>query len=270
MIHGEHETSTLYGLDVVRALVREIDPDYWLTEIPPNRWDAARRQFETLGRVEEPRIRRFPEYVDALFPLMTELGFEVIPTAGWTQPMSDYRDARLEAISKDPARSADWAAYEAANAAADSAIRAGGVPDDPRWIHTGAYDDAYRLRLDPYDRLFNDELGPGGWTNINRSHFALISAALDTHRGEGARFLITYGAGHKGWILRALGERDDVELLDVAGFLDAVERTPIGDNGQEAAAWSDRGDEVTRPADPRSPSATGAPRACGAPAPGGT
>ena len=224
MIHGEHETSEAFSLEVVRDLVRAIDPDYWLTEIPPNRWPTARDEYARDGVVREPRVRRFPEYVGGLFPLSRELDFEVIPTAGWTEPMSDFRAARLRALSEDSSRAADWAEYQAANAAADSAIRAGGAPDDPRWINTDAYDEAYELRLSTYNRLFNDELGPGGWDNINESHWANIARALDDVRGEGARVLITYGAGHKGWFLRALRERDDVELLDVAPFLDGMGR----------------------------------------------
>lgn len=224
MIHGDHETSDLFGLETVSDLVREIAPDYWLTEIPPNRWPTARDEFETAGRVDEPRVLRFPEYIDGLFPLSRELDFEVIATAGWTEPMSDFRSAHLDEVSQDPTRAAEWAEYQAANAAADSAIRAGGAPDDPRWIHTDAYDHAYDLRLSTYNRLFNEELGPGGWDNINRSHYANIARALDAHAGEGARFLITYGAGHKGWFLRALRQRDDIELLEIVDFLDAIER----------------------------------------------
>ncbi|MFV1988173.1 MAG: YncE family protein [Gemmatimonadota bacterium] len=223
-IHGEHETSDLFSLDVLSDLVREIDPDYWMVEISPARWPTARDEFAANGRVDEPRVRRFPEYIGGLFPLSRELDFEVIPTAGWTRPMSDFRAAHLQAVSEDPSRTGDWAEYQAANAAADSAIRAGGEPDDPRWINTDAYDDAYELRLATYNRIFNEELGPGGWDNINVSHYANIARALDEHRGEGARFLITYGAGHKGWFLRALRERDDIVLLDVGPFLDAIGR----------------------------------------------
>ena len=62
--------------------MREIDPDYWLTEIPPNRWDRARTEFAATGTVDEPRVRRFPEYMQVLFPLSLEMSFEVIPTAG--------------------------------------------------------------------------------------------------------------------------------------------------------------------------------------------
>ena len=98
--------------------------------------------------------------------------------------------------------------------------RAGGAGDDPYWIHTDAYDEAYHIRMQVYARLFDADLGPGGWDAINASHWANIERALDRH--PGARFLLTYGAGHKGPFLRELRRRDDVVLLDVAAFLDRL------------------------------------------------
>ena len=225
MLHSGHETSDLFSLDVVRDLVREIAPAYWLTEIPPNRWDRARSEFEATGTVEEPRVRSFPEYMKVLFPLSLEMSFEVIPTAGWTQPMSDYRAGQLDAYARDPNRAAEWAEYQAAGAAAADALAAGGAGDDPYWIHTDAYDDAYDIRMQVYARLFDPGLGPGGWDAINASHWANIERALDRHRGEGARFLLTYGAGHKGPFLRELRRRDDVVLLEVTAFLDRLRGT---------------------------------------------
>lgn len=221
MIHSGHETSETFSLEVVRDLVREIDPDYWLTEIPPNRWDRAWAEFEATGTVEEPRVRRFPEYMEGLFPLSRELKFEVIPTAGWTEPMSDFRAAYLDAYSRDPERADGWAEYRAAAEASAEALAAG-AGDDPRWIHTDAYDEAYDIRMRTYARLFDADLGPGGWDAINASHWAYIEEGLDRHRGEGVRFLLTYGAGHKGPFLRELRKRDDIVLLDVAPFLDRV------------------------------------------------
>lgn len=223
-IHGDHRTSRHYGTDVLEDLVRAIDPDYWLVEIPPNRLERAVAEFDSAGRIEEPRVALFPEYVEVLFPLTRELDFEVVATAGWNRQMSDFRAQRLREIQEDPAWSAAWEQYERASARADSAVRAGGEPDDPRWIHTDAYDAALEIRYSVYNRLFNDELGPGGWDHINAAHYARISETLDRHRGEGRRFLITYGAAHKGWFLRQLRERDDVELLDVAPFLDLIGR----------------------------------------------
>jgi len=141
----------------------------------------------------------------------------------------DPRDggcATLEAIRQDPARAGDWAAYEAANQRRDQAITAGGAPDDPRFIHTDALDDAVEIDLSVYNRLFNEELGAGGWDHINTAHYANISRALDAHAGEGKRFLITHGAGHKGWFLRHLRQRDDIVLLDVGRFLDQLAPVP--------------------------------------------
>ena len=222
MIHDGHTTSEAFSIEVVRDLVRAIGPDYWLTEIPPNRWDRARAEYQATGIVEEPRVRLFPEYMEALFPLTRELDFEVIPTAGWTEPMSDFRAAYLNAYSRDPERAGAWVEYQAAAAASAEALAAG-AGDDPRWIHTDAYDGAYDIRMQTYARLFDADLGPGGWDAINASHWANIERALDRHRSEGARFLLTYGAGHKGPFLRELRRRGDIVLLEVAPFLDRLE-----------------------------------------------
>ena len=70
--------------------------------------------------------------------------------------------------------------------------------------------------------MFNDELGLGGWDNINVAHYSNIEKALDENSDKGLRILITYGAAHKGWFLRELRQRDDITLLDVKPFLDAI------------------------------------------------
>lgn len=222
MIHSGHETSEMFSLDVVRELVRAIRPDVWLTEIPPNRWERARSEFEASGVVEEPRVRRFPEYIEVLFPLSREMGFEAVPTAGWTEPMADFRAAFFATAATEPAWADRWAEYQEAATASAEALEAGGAADDPRWIHTDAYDEAYDIRMREYARLFDDDLGPGGWRAINASHYRYIAEALDRRRGEGIRFLLTYGAGHKGPFLEELRKRGDIVLLEVAPFLDRI------------------------------------------------
>ena len=220
MIHGEHRTSTRYSLDVVRRLVEVIDPDYWLTEISPNRLARATEEFARTGAVAEPRVSRFPEYMDVLFPLSRTMRFAVYGTAGWNHPMDRYRRERLAAIEADPSRRAEWTTYQAAVAESERQLSAGGAADDPRWIHTDAYDAAQRVQLDVYNDRFDKELGTGGWNTINRAHYANIARVLDQHRGEGARILITYGAGHKSWMLPRLRQRSDLTVLEVAPFLD--------------------------------------------------
>ncbi len=60
------------------------------------------------------------------------------------------------------------------------------------------------IELVVYNKLFNDEPGPGGWDNINMATFVNISEVLDKHKFRGKRILLTYGAVHKGWFLREL------------------------------------------------------------------
>jgi len=221
-IHGGHLTDSVYSTDYLNKLIREIKPDYVLTEIPPDRFETAMEGFQRDDSLSEPRVMRFPEYADVLFPLTKEMDFEIIPTAGWTKSMADERTAKLRAISQDTARSADWKAYQEGNRLSNAAYKATGKVNDPYFIHTHAYDSIQDIALQPYNRLFNVELGLGGWENINIAHYWNIEKALEKHRYEGKRFLIIYGAGHKGWFLRELRKRDDIAVLKMKPFLDAI------------------------------------------------
>lgn len=222
-IHSGHLTDSLYNIDYLDKLIREIKPDFILAEIPPDRMEQALLGFKRDDSISEPRVMRFPEYVDVVFPLSKELHFEIIPTAGWTKSMADERSTKLRAISKDSSRINDWTAYIEANRRSDSMYQASGKINDPYFIHSRAYDDIQDISLQTYNRLFNVELGLGGWENINIAHYWNIEKALEKHRHTGKRFLIIYGAGHKGWFLRQLRKRDDIALLEMKPFLDAVQ-----------------------------------------------
>ncbi len=223
MIHSGHRTSERYSLDVVKNLVRAIQPDDICTEIPPNRLGVALEQLHETGEVVEPRVRVFPEYVDAIFPLLSEMSFEIIATAGWTAEMNDYRRARLRQLAEDPERATQWQAHQDAMTAMNQAIQQIDGDDNPRVIHSDRYDEIIDQGLrGPYNEHFNDDLADGGWDNINAKHYALIAGHLDRIRGQGRRVLITYGSGHKGWFLRQLRQRNDVVLVDVGPFLDAI------------------------------------------------
>ncbi len=210
MIHGGHKTSARYGIDTVKRYIRAIKPDYLLCEIPPDRLDAALSEFRNSGTVTEPRVRRFPEYVDAIFPLTAEMDFVIVPCAGWTREMADDRRAKLKLW--ETTRPEESGEVDRAEQAAEKGIERRGLGDDPRGIHTDAYDEIVKRGLEPYNRLFNDDLGAGGWDNINAAHYALIEAALDRHKGSGKRFLITFGSWHKYWFLEKLRKRRDIVL----------------------------------------------------------
>jgi len=227
MIHSGHKTSKKYGIDALTNIIREINPDYILTEIPPDRFETALDEFHEKDTITESRVVRFPEYVHVIFPLTKEMDFEIIPTAGWTKEMADARSKRLKEIRQDSSWTEKWHEYLASGIQADSALTALGDKDDPYIINSEAYDKAVEIELSVYNHLFNDELGDGGWDNINEKHYAHIESALNAHSKEGKRILITYGAGHKGWFLRKLKLRDDINLLDAKPFIDkATQVTP--------------------------------------------
>ena len=218
MIHGTHRTSARYSLDVLEAAIRAVDPDIVLTEIPPNRIEAARQGFEATGEVTESRVSVFPEYTEVLFPLSRAMGFEILPAAAWSEPMNDYRSTMLARIRNDPEYRQQWARHRAARRRFARSL--GDRADDPFFIHSRRYDEITREGFAYYDKYFNDLLGPGGWTNINAAHYALIDEALDRNAYEGKRVLVTFGASHKYWFLERLRERDDIRLLDPTPFLE--------------------------------------------------
>ena len=218
LIHSGHIESERFGLPVVEQLIRDIDPDYVLTEIPPDRLADAVKGFVETGEVTESRVRVFPEYKDVLFPLSREMDFKIIPTAGWSRGMADFRRAALSDLSKDETRKTDWDAYTASTLSVREEL--GDRGDDPHFIHTDAYDELTRRRMSVYATAFADDVGRGDWERINAAHYKLIEAALENHAGEGATMLITYGAAHKYWFLEQLRRRDDIVLINPVEYLE--------------------------------------------------
>ncbi len=218
MIHSGHKTSKTWGLKQVESAIRAFKPDVIFTEIPPDRWDRARKDWSERGVIEEPRLKRFPEYTEVLLPLKSELGFEVEPCAAWTKEMSDLRSARMKSFKEDSVFADDFAAYERENVEIEAKLKANPIDEeDPLVIHSDLYDNRVREELAPYDKYLNELLGPGGWTNINNAHLALIEKALERHQGQ--RILIMFGAGHKYMFLDRLRTLDNIELVDLAPYL---------------------------------------------------
>ena len=218
MIHSKHRQSDVYGLDRLKELIREVKPDYVLTEIPPDRLEEAAKQYRESGTITESRVRVFPEYTDALFPLTKEMDFEIIPCAAWNKPMNDSRRATLAKARETHAK--ETAEMNEAQKQAAANIAKMGDPNDPAVIHTDQYDAYVKEGMGPYNRHFNDMIGEGGWENINAGHYALIEKALNEHKGEGKRFLITFGSWHKYYIKEQLRKRDDVDLVSMTEFLE--------------------------------------------------
>ncbi|MGE3616447.1 MAG: MBL fold metallo-hydrolase [Gemmatimonadales bacterium] len=218
MIHSGHLTSQRWGLAEVAATVRRFKPDVVCAEIAPDRWERIWSDFTERGVIEDPRVRRFPEYYGALLAASATDGFRIEPCAAWTKEMSDLRDARIREFDTSPRWSAARGEYAVRLAAVRARYRDSlDAIDDPRVIHSAAYDEREREELSLYDEYQNDLIGPGGWSNINRGHLRLIDQVIRNNRGK--RVLITFGAGHKYPFLDHLRTRPDVTLLDLDASL---------------------------------------------------
>ena len=218
MIHSGHRTSELWGLEQVEQTVRNFAPDVVCTEIAPDRWQRIEGDLRERDAIEDPRVLRFPEYTDVILRLSVSMGFTIVPCAGWTQEMSDLRNNRIAEFESE----ARWAEPRQEYASRLAALRAtyGDGPDavdDPAYIHSDAYDLRQKGELALRDEYQNDMVGPGGWSNINIEHYRNVDLTIRGHRGE--RILVTFGGGHKYWLLERLRERGDVELVDLREFL---------------------------------------------------
>jgi len=125
-IHSGHYTREEFDIEVLTRLIKAIKPDLILAEIPPDRFPTAMKEFLETDTIKEPRVIRFPEYIDVIFPLMKEMDFEIVPTAGWTKPMADARSKKLKDISQDPDRQEDWLRYTNAGKKSDSLMELSG------------------------------------------------------------------------------------------------------------------------------------------------
>ena len=220
MIHGTHRTSALWGIDQVMQTIANFRPDIICAEIAPDRWARIERDLAERDAIEDPRVLRFPEYADdgAILRSKTQLGYRVEPCAGWTLEMSDARNATIASFDEAPRFEELRGRYRDAVVSVRAGLREPSLPaDDPRYIHSSEYDERQKALLALYDQYQNDLIGPGGWANINVAHYRLIDAVI--RENLGARILVTFGGGHKYWLLEQLSTREDIELFDLVPFL---------------------------------------------------
>lgn len=147
------------------------------------------------------------------------MNFQLFPVSAWTEEMANTRERKLTAISKDPNRQEDWYLYLDAREETSRLFEKANKGLNPVWVHSNEFDTIMNIELQVFDELFNDDLGAGGWTNINNAHYSLINNKLSSFKDSGKRILIMFGAGHKGWLKNKLKPRTDIKLVDL---LDAL------------------------------------------------
>jgi hypothetical protein len=146
------------------------------------------------------------------------MGFTIEPCAGWNLEMSDLRNTRIAEYQGEDRWAGPRAEWARRLAALPSTYGPAIPPgDDPAYIHSDAYDQRQKSELALRDEYQNDMVGPGGWRNINVEHYRNVDITIRKHRGK--RILVTFGAGHKYWLLEQLRQRDDIEVLEMESFL---------------------------------------------------
>jgi hypothetical protein len=217
--HGAHRESEAYSLERLEQLLRAVDPQVVLCEIPPQRFDAAWRGFIQTGEVSDTRVLEYPEFTDVFFPVALEGRFRLIPCSAWNQGMAERRNAQLEQWKTT--RPDDTREVEEAQQHALRILEQEGLDLDPLAMHTARFDELVDEAMKPAERLFARDLGPGGWTEINKAHYELISDSLDQIEGEGKRVLVVFGSWHKGRLRQYLGDRPDIVLRRLPEVLPA-------------------------------------------------
>lgn len=216
-IHSQHKTSAGYSLETFKKMIEALKPDVVLAEIPPDRFEIATAQYNKHHKISEPRISQYPEFTEVIFPLKDSLQFDLIPVSAWTEKMATDREERLEAIKYNTERSEDWQKYIAVREKTAILLNTFMPEFDFLKIHTPRFDEIMEIELEVFNELFNKDLGDGGWQNINNAHYALIHKALETIKNK--KVLIVFGAGHKGWLLKKLKEREDITLISLQDAL---------------------------------------------------
>jgi hypothetical protein len=208
--HEKHLVNQVYTLERFEEILRAVDPAVVLCEIPPDRFGVAWQEYLRTGAVTEERVKLYPEFTRALFPIALEGRLRIVPCSAWTKTMNTRRAAQL--AQWRTTRIEDTRLVDEAQAKARRQLEQEGLDQDPLAMHSARFDEIVAAGMEPYERLFGRDLGEGGWKQINEGHYALISEALDEIGGEGKRVLVVFGAWHGYRLRELLAGREDIVL----------------------------------------------------------
>ena len=212
-IHEGHLKHQHYSFSELRAIMDHIEPNVILAEIPPDRFPAVSAEFQKYKTISDLRMVDLPEYEAVIFPYAKDNGIEILPVSAWTREIAEQRIIKLDEFRDSPLHINEWTDYEQAHDVVNCLLEVKGNGYDPLWIDSTDYDEILAIEINAFNALFSDEINGGGLDDINKAHYNLITQALDTLKNSGSRILLTFGAGHKGWMRKQLAKRDDVELL---------------------------------------------------------
>lgn len=214
-IHEAHNNYPTYGLDILEKIVRQVNPQVVLAEVPPERFPIAWKEWEKTDSINEVYVLRFPEMAGVVFPLKKELGYDLYPVSGWTYDVTRQEQETFREMVGDQSRKSDWGKFLQINSELADAMAKGGGMGDPLFVHSVAYDSLIAHWAREYDKLFEKDLGFASWKNQNDAHWKLIAPQLDAIKGQGKTVAIVFSPGNRYYFETLLRRRKDIKLIDM-------------------------------------------------------
>lgn len=216
-VHKKHLTETSYSLEVIKKVIKAIDPDVIMVELPPQEHEKSFQSYITETAIIG-RVKAFPEIYGAVYPLKKEgMSFEIIGVSAWSAQMASTRSRLKRELKNDPVWKDRFKQLKEAADKREAIFQLHGKYD-PTYIHTDEYDEANKIYTSVNNDLFNDTLGAGGWENINTAHFSLMNAYLQEHSDKEVKILIMFGAAHKGWLKNKLERTPRIQLINISDY----------------------------------------------------
>ncbi len=218
-LHKAHLSSRAYSLALIERVLRQVDADVVLVEIPPDRFDGALAEVDRLGAaatadaIQDPWLSAFPELYRVVLPLRHALGYEVVPVSGWRPIVSQHRQRYWRKHPQGP----DTVSYRDATARFQQARRDQRASENPCWVNGPEYRRLSAAAQQALAQSADAQLGEAAVLKINAAHWSFVKQAVQKHRGK--RILLIYGALHRWYLEPRLRALPAVHWLDVRHWL---------------------------------------------------
>ena len=214
-LHRGHETSTHYGLAEVEAVIRAANPDVVMLEVPPHLFPSVVEACTGGPVTPEAAVfaTSYPEVCEVAIPLQASMGYTMLPISGWTESVSEDREAYYATHPIGPGTRE----YILAQHRSQAAQLDNDMWENPAWVNGEEY---LALSSDEgrwLSYFAEEDLGDAGELRLNSRHAGLMLDGIREHVGE--RILVMFGARHRYFLLGAAEASNLATIVDVNRFV---------------------------------------------------
>ncbi len=187
-----------YPLSLMEELIQDFAPDVICGEVHPQSWLLYVETGEPYGILGETQ----EEYPRLIFPYCERHGVKFVPVNWFEEDVFDagpFDQFAAETQQRLEQKLAQWNRKQMAT------CTRGSIP-----FNSSAYDEVTQA-LYAWLQEVNPEVQNIQWNARHDIMLARVNKAITEH--PGARILCVHGADHNYWYQRALGGRNDIELV---------------------------------------------------------